>query len=159
MSLNVIDVILLICFTPAFIGGIRRGFVRQIAALAALILGIWAGFHFSEFIVGTLKGWLDTSSTIIDIIAFTIVFILVILGVTLIGRLVEGVVKIILLGWLNRLLGVIFAILKYALIFSVIINILSAMDSIFDFIPNDLTEQSKFYASVKSFAPWLLGRS
>ena len=155
MSLNVIDVILLICFIPAFIGGIRKGFVRQAAALVALVLGIWAGLHFSSFIAGTLRGWLDTSNTIIDILSFTIIFILVILGVTIIGRLVEGVVKIILLGWLNRLLGVIFAILKYALIFSVIIYLLSALDSLYDFIPDDLTGQSKLYAAVKAFAPKL----
>ena len=153
MSLNVIDVILLICFIPAIIGGIRKGFVRQAAALAALVIGIWAGLRFSFFISDTLRGWMDTSNTIIDIISFTIIFVLVILAVTLVGRLIEGVVKIILLGWLNKLLGVLFAIIKYTLIFSVIICLISALDSLYGFLPDDLLGQSKLYAVVKSFAP------
>ena len=153
MSFNIADIILLICFIPAVIGGIRKGFVRQAAALTALILGIWAGLHFSSFISNILKGWLDTSNTVVDILSFTIIFILVILAVTLAGRLIEGIVKIVLLGWLNRLLGVIFAIIKYALILSVIIHLLSALDSLYDFLPDDLTGQSRIYSVVKSFAP------
>ena len=153
MSFNVVDIVLLLCFIPAVLGGIRKGFVRQAAALIALILGIWGGLHFSSFISGTLRGWLDTSNTIIDIISFTIIFILVVFAVTIAGRLVEGVVKIVLLGWLNRLLGVIFAVLKYALIFSVIICLLSALDSLYDFLPDETMGESKLYMAVKSFAP------
>jgi len=153
MPFNVVDIVLLLCFIPAVIGGIRKGFVRQIAALIALVLGIWGGLHFSSFISGTLRGWLDTSNTIIDILSFTIIFILVVLAVTIVGRLTEGIVKIILLGWLNRLLGVIFAIIKYALIFSIIIYLLSALDSLYDFLPDNLTGESRIYLAVKSFAP------
>jgi Uncharacterized membrane protein, required for colicin V production len=153
MSFNVVDIILLLCFIPAIIGGIRKGFVRQVAALIALILGIWGGLHFSSFVSNILRGWLDTSNTIIDILSFTTIFILVILAVTLVGRLIEGVIKIVLLGWLNRVLGIIFAVIKYALIFSIIIYLLSALDSLYDFLPDDLTGGSKLYIAVKSFAP------
>ena len=153
MSFNAVDIILLLCFIPAIIGGIRKGFVRQAAALVALILGIWAGLHFSSFVSNMLRGWLDTSNTIVDILSFTVIFILVILAVTLAGRLIEGVIKIVLLGWLNRILGIIFAIIKYALIFSVIIYLLSALDSLYDFLPDDLTGESKLYMAVRSFAP------
>ena len=153
MSINVVDIILLLCFIPAVIGGIRKGFVRQAAALIALILGIWGGLHFSSFVSGILKQWIETTNTIIDILSFTIIFILVVLVVTFVGRLVEGIVKIILLGWLNRLLGVIFAVIKYALIFSVIIYLLSALDSIYDFLPDNLTGESKLYVALESFAP------
>ena len=145
--------ILLLCFIPAIIGGIRRGFVRQAAALIALILGIWGGLHFSSFISSALKDWFDASSTVIDIISFTIIFIFVVLAVTLAGRLIESVVKIILLGWLNRVLGVIFAIIKYALIFSIIIHLLLGLDNLYDFLPEHLTGESELYVAVKSFAP------
>ena len=52
--MNVIDIILLICFVPAVIMGLRKGFIAQVIAIISIILGIWLSFQFSA----ALSGWL-----------------------------------------------------------------------------------------------------
>ena len=87
MSFNIADIVILLCFVPAIFGGLVKGFVRQASGLAALLLGVWAGYHFSELVSAKLCTWIDTSPKWLYIVSFTAIFIIVLLLVTLIGRL------------------------------------------------------------------------
>lgn len=153
MALNAADIVLLLCFIPAIFGGLIKGFVRQAAGLAALLLGIWAGYHFSELLSTKLNTWIDTSPQWMNTISFAIIFIVVLLIVTLIGRLSEKVVKLVLLGWLDKLLGLFFALVKTAFILSIIIFLLASMDSLIPFLPHETLENSKIYTFLASLAP------
>src|SRR5574344_756988 len=120
MSLNTADLIILICLIPAIFAGFMKGFVRQAAPVAALILGVWAGYHFSDFVSTKLANWINVEQNILNIISFAIIFIGVLILVNLAGRAIEGLVKLVLLGWLDKLAGIIFALIKYAFIFSIL---------------------------------------
>ncbi len=152
-SLIVVDLILLLIFVPAIIVGIRKGFVRQLAGLIALILGVWAGYHFSSFLSGKLNIWLNTISSFVDILSFTLIFLAVLLGVTLIGHFLSGIIKVALLGWLDKILGVIFAIIKTAFILSIVIYILNSFDSIWSFLPKKNLADSDVYLFLERLAP------
>ena len=58
-----------------------------------------------------------------------------------------------MLGWIDKLLGVLFAVLKTALILSVIIYILNSLDHYLDFLPDWTISQSKFYLFLQDIAP------
>ncbi len=152
-NFNPADIIILLILIPAFIGGIRKGFIRQVAALGALILGIWAGWHFSSLLSGWIKPLFDSESNLIDILSFTIIFIAVLFFVNLIGRAVAGVVKLVLLGWLDRLLGVIFAVVKYSFVLSILIYLLNSLDKLYNFMPKEVLAESKLYEFISSLAP------
>lgn len=119
--MSIIDIILIICFIPAIINGIRKGFIAQIAAIISLVAGVWLSYKFS----GQFSEWLSTivhaDENVIKVISFATIFILVAVALSLLARLLEGLLKVILLGWLNRFLGVIFAIIKYALVLCMIV--------------------------------------
>ena len=51
----ILDIIILVCFVPAIVRGISKGFVSQAAALLALIAGVWIAFHFSDMLCSWLK--------------------------------------------------------------------------------------------------------
>ncbi len=154
-NFNPVDITILLLLIPAVIGGVRKGFIRQVAALGALILGIWAGWHFSSLVSGWLKPLFNSESNLIDILSFTIIFLGVLFLVNLAGRAVAGIVKLALLGWLDRLLGVLFAIIKYAFVLSIFIHILNSLDSLYHFLPSESLAASKVYGIVSSIAPKL----
>lgn len=153
MSFNPADIIILLCFIPAVIGGLMKGFIRQAAGVAALILGIWGGYHFSALLSDKIKVWIHTDPQWLNIISFAIIFIGVLILVNLAGKLIAGVFKLALLGWLDKLLGVVFAIIKYAFILSVVIYLLNSLDNLFEFLPKETLEKSRLYAFVSKVAP------
>lgn len=152
-SFSLADLMLLILFVPAIIGGIRKGFIRQVAGLLALILGIWAGYHFSYYLSGKLNIWLDTISSFVNILSFALIFLAVLLIVSLIGQFVSGIFKVVLLGWLDKLLGIIFSIIKVAFILSIVIYILNSLDSLWSFLPKEYLAQSYIYPIIEKIAP------
>lgn len=143
--MNVLDIILLICFVPAIITGIRKGFIAQVISIISIVAGVWLSFRFSELLTGWLSQWIHTSHVLLQIIAFIIILIVVILAFTALGKLLEATIKIILLGWLNRLLGVIFAILKYVLIIGLILVAFDWINSELGLVRKSVLDSSVLY--------------
>jgi len=152
-SLTILDICLLALFIPAVISGIMKGFVYQAASLIALLLGIWAAYNFSGMISPILKSWFGSDSTMINILAFVIIFVVVLILVTLVGKLASKLLEIVLLGWLDKILGALFAILKTAFIISIIIYILNSLDTHLEFLPKWTISQSKVYLFLQEIAP------
>ena len=57
------------------------------------------------------------------------------------------------LGFLNRLLGIVFGLFKSVLILSVIFVVLNAIDARRPFLPKEKIEQSKLYNPISDIAP------
>ena len=150
--MNVIDIILLICFVPAVIMGPRKGFIAQVIAIISIILGIWLSFQFSAALSGWLGQWIESSETILHVISFAVILIIVILLLGLAGKLLEASIKIILLGWLNRLLGVVFAILKYALVLGLLVMLFDSLNESIHIVRKDVIDGSLLYRPFLSMA-------
>jgi membrane protein required for colicin V production len=151
--MNYIDIIIIALLVYAALFGIWKGFVRQLFGLAALFLGIWCACRFSGFTAAYISQWIDKNETAVTIISFAITFIIVLLGVILVGRLTEQLVKAVTLGWVNRLIGLLFSVLKMALILSVCIWLLQAFDRMWPFFPHHDCGQSILFAPVSKLAP------
>ena len=150
--MNVIDVIILLCCVPAIFHGLSKGFIAQAASLVALVLGAWLSFHFSNVVVEWIKPAFNVSPTVLQAIAFTLILSVVFLALTLIGKALEGIIKIVMLGWLNKLLGVVFALLKVVLTIGLVILIFDSVASALEIDCSKATGGSVFYSPVKSFA-------
>ncbi len=57
-----------------------------------------------------------------------------------------------MLSWLNRLLGAIFSLLKYALVMGLIIMAFNALNNTFNIIGEDTLYASSLYPPLKRFA-------
>ena len=68
------------------------------------------------------------------------------------GKAVEGVLKVVMLGWLNKLLGIVFALLKAVLIIGLVIILFEAINNTFPIVPSKTMEESIFYGTVKDLA-------
>lgn len=85
-------------------------------------------------------------------IAFTLILIAVFLALTLVGKMLEGVVKIVMLGWLNKFLGVAFSLLKVILALGLSILLFDSVVTSLDIDCSKVIGESVLYAPLKSFA-------
>lgn len=150
--MNIIDIIILLCSVPAIFRGLSKGFIAQVAALVALVLGAWMAFHFSNVVVEWLKPAMDVSPAVLQAIAFTIILLGVFFALTLAGKMLEGIVKIVMLGWLNKLLGVVFALLKVVLAIGLFILLFDSVTTALEIDCSKTISESIFYTPIKNFA-------
>ncbi|MDR1021930.1 MAG: CvpA family protein [Prevotellaceae bacterium] len=153
--MNVFDIAFALLFCVAVYFGIKNGFIMQVTALLSLILGVYIAFKFSGMLAGWITG-LGVGSQAIAIISFTLIFIGVIILARLAAHVAQKIVSIAMLGWLNRLLGVVFSLAKMALIVSVVLFIINSIDREFGFMPRGQISKSKLYMPLSRLAPSLL---
>ena len=150
--MNILDIILLICFIPAAIQGFQKGFISQVIAIISNIAGVWLSVQFASEVTVWLAQYIQGSEQVLKVVSFALIFIAVIAGLALLGRLVEGTVKLIMLGWLNRLLGVVFSLVKASLIVGLIIMAFCSLNNTFQFVSEDVLNQSVLFPPLKNMA-------
>ena len=151
----IFDFIFALAFLWAAYRGFRKGLVYQATTLAALLLGIYGSLKFSDLMAYFLFEKFGWHSQYIKLIAFIIVFIGIILLVHLVGRLTEKMVEMVALGFVNRLVGLVFGLLKTAFIISVILYFFNMVNSQREMIPQKTIDQSLLYKPVSAVAPIL----
>jgi uncharacterized membrane protein required for colicin V production len=124
---NLLDAICLLLIIGFSFWGLIRGFVREAFSLGGIILGVFLGLSLNSDFGAILTPLLGVDSDIGQILAFVIIFLLVSLLVSWLGLLVKKAVKFVLLGWLDRLLGLAFGFVKGVLIASVVCFLLVAL--------------------------------
>jgi membrane protein required for colicin V production len=150
--MNILDIILLICFVPAIFQGIRKGFIAQAVSIISIILGIWASARFANVVSDWIAQYITASEQVLRLVAFALILVLVFLILAAIGKMLEGVIKLVMLGWLNKLLGVVFALLKTGLIVGLVIMAFSSLNDSFKFVQESVLNESIMYPPLKKLA-------
>lgn len=151
--MNYIDIILGILLILSAINGFRKGFIVELASLAALILGIWGAFEFSDITTDFLMENFNLHSKHINIISFVVTFIVIVILVHIVANVVNKLVEAMMLGFINRLAGLVFGLLKSALILSVILVIFEKIDKDVSILSERKKAESKLYEPIRNFAP------
>ena len=116
-----IDIFFLGAMLAAVFKGVRNGLVVGVFSMVGWIIGLIAAVRFSDSAAKYLEGVIDVSPRWLSIIAFTAVFIAVMLLVRIGAGIIVKTMEITMMGWINQLGGIFFYVVLYALIFSVII--------------------------------------
>lgn len=121
--MSFLDIVLggLLCYS--LYKGIRNGLFVELASLLSLILGIYIAIKFSDVIKTILSGWVHWNPNTIQVIAFVLTFIVVVVGIYWLGKFLTGIADFAFLGWINSLGGGFFRVLKTVLIISVFLTI------------------------------------
>lgn len=151
--MNWLDAAIIIILILSLVMGFINGLVKEVASLAALILGIWGAIRFSTFTAAKLYDYFDMTGRYVGIIAFIITFALIVVIIHFIGILADKIVTAAALGFVNRILGIFFGLLKSILIMSVFFAVLNAIDAKRPFLPKRTIEESRFYAPISDIAP------
>ena len=103
----------------AIIKGYQKGFVIAIFSIIAFILGLAAALKLSTAVAAYLKDSISISAKWMPFIAFALVFFVVVILVRVGAKLIEKTFQAVMLGWLNRIGG----ILLYAALYLIILSI------------------------------------
>lgn len=150
--MNILDIILLICFIPALVQGIRKGFIAQAISIISIIVGIWASARFADVVAAWVAQYITASEQVMKVVAFALILIVVFFLLGLLGKALEGIFNFVLLGWLNKLLGVVFALLKTALIVGLVIMAFSSLNDTFHLVKEEVLNESVLYPPLKEVA-------
>ena len=153
LPLPIADIIVIIILLTGAFTGFRKGVVVSIASCVAIIAGAMAAYFFSDCLVLWLSEYLNWSEGQIAVASFVITFILVVLGVHLLAKMLEGFLDLVALGMVNKVAGGVFGLLKNALIISFIAYGLSGFDGL---LPDDFGDDCIVYTHVESLAPAVL---
>lgn len=149
--MNYFDIIVGILLILAIIKGFKNGLIIELASLAALVLGLFGAIKFSSIAEKFLIQYIDSSH--IGLIAFIVTFIAIVIVIHLIAKVVDKMVSAIALGVINRILGALFSMLKYAFIISVLLAILVSFEKTYSIIPEEQKDNSHLYEPLRSIAP------
>ena len=144
-----LDIILLICFIPGIIRGISKGFLEQALSLAGIVLGVWAAFKFSALVCGWLKPYLSLSDTTLNVVAFALILIAVSIVVLLVAKLLTKVLEMSMLGWLDKILGLVFALVVNGLMLGVFIILFDTLNLKFGFVKPEVLDASIVYTTLR----------
>jgi len=150
--MNYIDIIILIPALWFGYKGFTHGLIRELVSLAALILGIYAAFVFTDFV----EKWINNPNIPKDAY-FAITFIVVLIAVFLLGKLVEKIVKLVIPAFLNNLLGGLFGVAKVIVFFSAILFLIHSIDSKNVILTEEVIEKSFTYKYIEPVVPYLKG--
>ncbi|MFH1123791.1 MAG: CvpA family protein [Pseudomonadota bacterium] len=113
--MNLLDLVILCTMIFLVVKGLLRGFIREVASLAGVVLGILFANWFQPQMTAHLRSYLPDTS-FLPLLSFAGIFASVLILCNLLGYILKFLFKKIFLGWLDRTLGVGLAITKGVII-------------------------------------------
>lgn len=145
-------VIIAIIVIAAVYGGFK-GVIGQFASLISLILGIWAACKFCGMLAPAVSKWTGATMDLntLKVIIFAVLLISALIIGKMVARLLEGLVKLSMLEWFNKLLGVLFGALKAIAIMSIILYLIDNINGSWHLFPEETLKSSKGIVLLRRF--------
>ena len=150
--MNTVDIILLVCFIPGVIRGLMKGFMVQICSLIGFVASVWCAWKFSAIVAGYLTPHLNLAPALVHTLSFALILFVVAILFALLGKLLAKLMKVVLMGWVDRLLGLILGIFVTAAILGVLVVIFDNLDAQWHLVKGDLLKDSVVYQGIKQAA-------
>ena len=151
--MNTIDIIIGIILIFGTVNGFLKGLFIEVTTLVGLVLGVYGAIHFSHFLGDFLKESVSWDESMIQLVSFAGTFLIILIGMVLLGKAMTKIAETIALGFFNKLVGAIFGFLKYALILSMVLLVYDELNASLRFVEKEKVKKSILYEPVKNFAP------
>lgn len=153
--MNFIDIIFAALLVYALYKGIKNGLFVEAASLVALIVGVFVAIKFSHIIRSVLETKVSWNPKYIEITAFALTFIAVIIVIHISAKILTKIADYAYLGWVNRLAGAAFSILKTILALSVVIFLFEKVNVNNMLAKKETLNDSIFYNPTKEISTFV----
>lgn len=150
--MNYIDIIILFLLIYGAIRGFFKGLIIEIFTLLGLVLGVFLALKYSFYAENVLRDFLNVSEPYLHPVGLAVTFLLVVILTYLLGKMLTKLVDIIALGLPNKLLGMVFGLLKYFVLICCVLMIVDSLNETFGFLKAETIENSIFYRPFLNFA-------
>jgi len=118
--MNILDIIILVVLAIFAIKGLVRGLVNEAASLSGLVLGAWLAYRYYPVLSVPLRESLHFPAQVSAFLAFLLILILTGIVAHILGNIITTIVRVVMLGILNRLGGVAIGITEGVLLLSML---------------------------------------
>ena len=144
-----IDAAYVIILIFAAIKGMRKGLIVAVFSIIAFIAGLAAALKLSAVVANRLAIQFGSTGTWLPLLSFLLVFILVVFLIHLGAKLIQKTFETVMLGWVNRIGGMLLYIALYTFIFSIFIFYAVQVN----LIKPDTRAASFFYPYIEPLGP------
>ncbi|MBW1649206.1 MAG: CvpA family protein [Deltaproteobacteria bacterium] len=123
--MNPLDITIIIILGYCVTRGLFRGLIKELTAIIALFIGFHAAYNYYPLLSKQLAVWAPNFQYL-KITSFLIIFFVVVIIVNLIGMIIKYIINFVFLGWIDKIFGVIFGVLKAGLIVVILAAIITA---------------------------------
>lgn len=123
--MNAFDILVGVILAYSLFRGLFRGLVKEASSIIGVLGGFFAAYSFYGLLAGYLSG-VVSNPAYRNLLAFLIIFCAVVVLVNVLAIIIKYLLRIVFLGWLDRLGGVVFGFIKGALIVAVLFLALTA---------------------------------
>jgi membrane protein required for colicin V production len=145
----VIDVIVFGIVILAILKGYKKGLIVAVFSFLAVLIGLAAAIKLSAVVAVWLHNSTKVSSQWLPFLSFIIIMIGVAILVRLGAKAIETAVKFALMGWLNKLGGIVLYVVLYITVFSIVLFYLQQMNVLKPAAINN----SQTYFIIKAWGP------
>lgn len=147
--MGLLDILILIPLAYGAYKGFKNGLVKEVATLAGLVIGIYLAYSKMGDVAPSVTKWTGIEGDIASVMAFLLVFGAVMFVVSGLVYGLDVLLKITLLSIPNRMMGLVFGVLKAGIGVSILLTLLAGLD-----MPSaELRAKSKLYDWVYPLAP------
>jgi len=157
ISLNIVDIILGLLLVYGLYKGLKNGLFVEIASLAAIIIGLYGAIKFSYLTGSYLSQNMDWDENYIKLAAFIITFLAILILVNMAGKILTKIADFAMLGFLNKLAGGVFGVLKTAVILGTLLYFFESASSSFNLNENNTVAESILYKPVRDIGALVFG--
>ena len=129
--------------------GLFKGFTEQVIAIIAIIAGTWAALKFTDLVCTFLQPYLGAPAGFLKVLVFTMMLVLVILLFKLLCKLVKASINFVTLGWLDRLLGAVFGLLKAAIVLGILTVLFTSLNNTFHLVGEETLSRSPIFIHLR----------
>jgi membrane protein required for colicin V production len=148
--LNIADLALAVFLILGAYHGYGQGFLMELFSLLGIVLGILAGFKLMGLAMIYLSDHFNVDEKVLPYLAFAVVFILVVVIVSLLGRLLKAAIDKSFLGRVDAVAGAILGLFRIIFMLSVALWI---AESLKFHLPERWTTDSYLLPYVAQVAP------
>ena len=103
--MNTLDIVLLVAAGIGMLFGLKSGLVKQFSFGAGIIIGLLQATIFYPSAAAWLHKLTGWESLVCSVLGFGIIIVAAVIAINIIGLILRWLLKAILLGWLDRILG------------------------------------------------------
>lgn len=111
----------------AILQGIRNGLIKAILSFFSLFIGLIVAYQLAGWVANQLKQHTKIESHWLPFISFIIVLLIVLFLIKWLSGLLQQTAELLLLGWLNKLLGIVLYSCIYLTIWSAVVYFLQVL--------------------------------
>lgn len=149
----IIDIVLAVLLCLACYKGYQKGLIVGVFSYLAFIIGIAAAMKLSTLVAGKIGAVVKVSDKWLPFIAFIAVLIGVIIAVRLLAKLLQRTMEKIMLGWANRIGGMVLFAMLYVAVYAIFLFYINQLH----LLPESTISKSATFSFVEIFGKRAIG--